>query len=116
MILPSKINHGQNFTCSCGRSFTTEITIRETSNVEESSPPATPMIGTKNDFKYQHQLLQTSPMKRVKNSTKETISSVIPTTALNDLIDRINPTSNLAHWRSHSLKNYEDSPGWKKSR
>ena len=99
--------------CSCGRSFSTEITIRETTNVETSSPPATPMLVSKPDIKH-HQYIQTSASKRAKTSATDSTtssSSLIPTTTLNELVDRLHPSSNIVNWHTTTLKHYEHSPG-----
>jgi len=36
-LATTKLNNGQRFICPCGRSFSAEITIRETTNVDASS-------------------------------------------------------------------------------
>ncbi|CAF4453139.1 unnamed protein product, partial [Rotaria magnacalcarata] len=77
-VITPKINNGQRFVCTCGRSYAAEITIRETTNVETSSPPATPMFWLKNDLK--HQQFSQEPMsKRPKVLMVEPSTSVIPT-------------------------------------
>lgn len=109
-VLTPKINHGQRFVCTCGRSFSAEITIRETTNVETSSPPATPMLAMKTDLK-QMQHSNESNGKRVRMSMIESsTSSLIPTTT-NSLIERLNPSTMINHWSTPNLKNYQDSPG-----
>ena len=65
-----KLNAGQRFICPCGRSFSTEITIRETTHVDASSPPATPMLPLKSDFKHQHYSSEPNP-KRSRTSLME---------------------------------------------
>ena len=97
--------------CSCGRSFSTEITIRETTNVEATSPPATPMLSSKSDLKH-HPYIQTSVSKRAKTSAMESITSLIPTTTLNELVDRLHPPTNMINWHTTNVKHYENSPGW----
>ena len=108
-----KVN-GQRFVCGCGRSFSTEITIRETTNVDATSPPATPMLLLKTDLKLQQQQqhLQESVAKRARMMMIENPTSVIPTTTNNTmLVDRLNASSIVPAWPTASLKNYEDSPG-----
>ena len=115
----AKLNHGQRFSCACGRSFSAEITIRETTNVDASSPPATPMLLLKNDLKQQQQHQQQlhqqhgqdSMCKRPRMLMIET--SVPPTTIVSAaaLIDRSNSSSLMAAWQASSMKNYENSPG-----
>jgi hypothetical protein len=99
---PVKINNGSRFLCPCGRSFSTEITIRETTNVDASSPPATPMLSLKTDLKHQ-QHSQESMSKRPRISMIEPPS--LPTTTT--LFDRLNSTS----WSTTNMKTYENSPG-----
>lgn len=110
-IITPKHNAGTRFVCSCGRSFTTEITIRETANLESSSPPATPMIGTKLDLK------TSPPVKRSKTSSGniEPTISIIRTNnhpvTLNHLVERNHPSNDLNNWSHTHFKQYENSPG-----
>ena len=109
-IISPKSNNGQRFTCTCGRSFSTEITIRETSNVETSSPPATPMLGTRIDLK------ASPPLKRSKPSMIEqpTVTIIRTTTnpvAPNHLVERMHPATDLSNWQTNNLKQYENSEG-----
>ncbi len=94
--------------CGCGRSFAAEIIIRETTNVETSSPPATPMLLHKTDLKNQ-QHSQESISKRSRTLMVEQPTSVIPTTTT--LIDQLHPSTTVTHWQTQNLKTYEDSPG-----
>ncbi len=107
-VLTPKINHGQRFVCACGRSFATEIAIRETTNVETTSPPATPMLSFKTDMKHQ-QHSQESFSKRPRILMIEPPTSAIPTTST--LVDRLNPSTMINNWQTLNLKTYEDSPG-----
>lgn len=109
-ILAPKVNHGSRFMCSCGRSFSTEIAIRETTNVEATSPPATPMLSSKCDLKH-HQYIQTSVSKRAKTFAMDSMTSLIPTTTLNELVDRLQPPTNMINWHTTNVKHYENSPG-----
>jgi hypothetical protein len=110
-VLTPKINHGQRFVCACGRSFAAEITIRETTNVETSSPPATPMLLLKTDLKHQ-QHSQESISKRSRILMIDPPISVIPTTTtITTLVDRLNPSLMVNNWQTTNLKTYEDSPG-----
>jgi hypothetical protein len=108
-VLTPKINNGQRFVCTCGRSFSADITIRETTNVETSSPPATPMLLLKTDLKHQ-QHSQESICKRSRILMIEPPTSLIPTT-ITSLIDRLNPSTMMTNWQTQNLKTYEDSPG-----
>lgn len=95
----------------CGRSFAAEITIRETTNVETSSPPATPMFAFKNDLKHQ-QHSQESLSKRSRMLIIDPPSSVIPTTTVSSsLVERLNTSNIMANWQISNLKAYEHSPG-----
>ncbi len=97
--------------CGCGRSFAAEIIIRETTNVETSSPPATPMLLHKTDLKNQ-QRSQESMSKRSRTLMVEPATSVIPTTTTTTtLIDQLHPSTTVTHWQTQNLKTYEDSPG-----
>lgn len=107
--LTPKINHGQRFVCACGRSFSTEITIRETTNVDTSSPPATPMLLLKSDLKHQQHPHEPS-CKRPRALILDPSNSLIPTTT-NISIERLNPSAMINHWSTMNLKTYEDSPG-----
>jgi len=107
-IISPKSNNGHRFICTCGRSFTTDITIRETTNVETSSPPATPMLGTKIDLK------SSPPLKRSKPSIIEqpTVTIIRTTTnpvTLNHLVERTHQSNDLNNWQTNNLKQYENS-------
>ncbi len=106
-VLTPKINNGQRFLCTCGRSFSAEINIRETTNVETSSPPATPMLSLKTDLKYQ-QHSQEPISKRSRMLMIEPSTSLIPTTTITTLADR---STMITNWQTPNLKTYEDSPG-----
>lgn len=108
-VLTPKINNGQRFVCTCGRSFSAEITIRETTNVETSSPPATPMHSLKTDLKQSQQSYE-SNCKRARMSMMEPAASLIPTTA-NTFNERLNPSMMTNNWSTSNVKAYEDSPG-----
>ncbi|CAF0775187.1 unnamed protein product [Rotaria sordida] len=121
-VITPKINTGQRFVCTCGRSFAAEITIHETTNVETSSPPATPMFMFKNDLKHQ-QYSQEPISKRPRILMVEPLTSVIPTTAATSssssssstttastLADRLNSSTIVSNWQITNLKTYEDSP------
>jgi transposase-like protein len=105
-VLTPKINNGQRFLCTCGRSFSAEINIRETTNVETSSPPATPMLSLKTDLKYQ-QHSQEPISKRSRMLMIEPSTSLIPTTTITTLADR---STMITNWQTPNLKTYEDSP------
>ncbi|UJR26511.1 hypothetical protein I4U23_007837 [Adineta vaga] len=107
-VLTPKINHGQRFTCACGRSFAAEISIRETTHIETASPPATPMLSLKTDLK-QQQYSQESISKRPRILTIDPPTSVIPTTTIN-VIDRLHPSNMISNWQTMQLKTYEGSP------
>ncbi|CAF0960231.1 unnamed protein product [Rotaria magnacalcarata] len=113
-VITPKINNGQRFVCTCGRSYAAEITIRETTNVETSSPPATPMFWLKNDLK--HQQFSQEPMsKRPKVLMVEPSTSVIPTTntattTSSTISDRMNAQTIVSNWQIANLKAYENSP------
>ncbi|CAF1135037.1 unnamed protein product [Adineta steineri] len=113
-VLTPKINHGQRFMCVCGRSFAAEISIRETTHVETSSPPATPMLSFKTDLKQQQQQQQQqqnsqeSMCKRQRILTIEAPISSTPTAT--SILDRIIPSSMFSNWGTTNLKTYEGSP------
>ncbi|CAF3332504.1 unnamed protein product [Rotaria sp. Silwood1] len=112
-VITPKINNGQRFVCTCGRSFAAEITIRETTNVETSSPPATPMFLFKNDLKHQ-QHSQESMSKRPRILMIEPPTSVIPTTTTTtstlSLAERLNSSTMVSNWQITNFKTYENSP------
>ncbi|CAF2739733.1 unnamed protein product [Rotaria sp. Silwood2] len=113
-VMTPKINNGQRFVCTCGRSFAAEITICETTNVETSSPPATPMFSFKNDLKHQ-QHSQESISKRSRILMMEPPTSVIPTTTTSTmtasiLADRLTSSAMITNWQITNLKTYENSP------
>jgi hypothetical protein len=110
-VLTPKINNGQRFVCTCGRSFAAELTIHETTNVETSSPPATPMLSMKTDLKHQQRSQEPIP-KRSKILMIEPSTSLIPTTTTTTLIDRSHPSTMLTNWQTPHIKNYGDSPGF----
>lgn len=105
-VLTPKINHGQRFVCACGRSFSAEISIRETTNIETSSPPATPMLMLKTDLKHP----QESNSKRQKLTILDSSTSIIPTTVTTTSDDGYNQSNFIDNWQTN-LKTYEDSPG-----
>lgn len=104
-VLTPKINHGQRFVCACGRSFSAEISIRETTNIETSSPPATPMLMLKTDLKHP----QESNSKRQKLTILDSSTSIIPTTVTTTSDDGYNQSNFIDNWQTN-LKTYEDSP------
>jgi len=111
-VLTPKINNGQRFVCTCGRSFAAEITIRETTNVETSSPPSTPMLFLKNDLKHQ-QHSQEHMSKRSRILMVEPSTSAIPTTTTTTTttVDRLRPSAIVTNWQTQNFKTYENSPG-----
>lgn len=100
----AKINNGQRFVCPCGRSFSTEISIRETTNVDASSPPATPMLSYKTDLKHQ-QYSQESISKRPRVLMIDTPHPLTTT------VTTLNSSSLITSWPTTNMKNYENSPG-----
>ncbi|CAF0836823.1 unnamed protein product [Adineta ricciae] len=105
---PTKIHNGQRFVCPCGRSFSTEITIRETTNVDASSPPATPMLSLKTDLKHlQH--LQESVSKRSRTSLLDT-AHTIATGSTSASTTTFNSSPLVVPWSTANMKNYENSP------
>ena len=106
-----KLNAGQRFQCPCGRSFSTEITIRETTNVDSSSPPATPMLLMKNDLKHPQHTSE-SISKRSRMLLIDPPAAPPPSSTQTINLNRTN--NNLAlttSWPTGALKNYEHSPG-----
>ncbi|CAF0965250.1 unnamed protein product [Adineta ricciae] len=114
-VLTPKFNNGQRFTCPCGRSFSAELNIRETTHVETSSPPATPMLLLKNDLKQQQQQHQQQQHSQESISKRQRILmidqpiSVIPTTTA-FLSNRSHSSNMTSNWQTIQLKTYEDSP------
>jgi hypothetical protein len=100
----AKLNNGQRFVCPCGRSFSAEITIRETTNVDASSPPATPMLSLKTDLKYQ-QHSQESISKRAR------VLMIDPPQPTTTTITTLNTSSLITSWPTTNMKTYEHSPG-----
>ncbi|CAF3911232.1 unnamed protein product [Adineta steineri] len=102
-----KFNNGQRFLCPCGRSFSTEITIRETTNVDASSPPATPMLSLKTDLKHQQQQQQSqeSLSKRLRMPMMDVLH---PTASI--LLNSSSSSSLIVPWSTMNMKNYENSP------
>ena len=103
---PTKLNHGQRFLCPCGRSFSTEITIRETTNVDASSPPTTPMLSFKTDLRHvQHS--QESMPKRARMAMIDP-SQALPTATITTTLST---SSLITSWPTTNMKTYENSPG-----
>ena len=96
--------------CTCGRSFAAEVSIREMTNVETSSPPATPVFLLKTDTKHQ-QNLQEPFLKRPRILTLEPPTSTISTTITPTINDQLNSSTIVTDWQMTNLKNYENSPG-----
>ncbi|CAF0960128.1 unnamed protein product [Rotaria magnacalcarata] len=96
----AKISNDQCFTCPCGRSFSTEITIRETSHVESSSPPGTPLLSVKTDLKNQ-QYSHESISKRQRGLIVDTPSTTVAT---------LNSSSLISSWPTANIKNYGNGP------
>lgn len=110
-FLPMKYNGGQCFACPCGRTFAIETTIRETTNVDASSPPATPMLQSKIDYKQLHSMSESNP-KRPRILNVDANNLLIHNSQNNNIIaERINSSSILTSWPSSSIKTYENSPG-----
>lgn len=105
--ITNKINNGQRFVCPCGRSFSTEISIRETTNVDASSPPATPMLSFKTDLKHQ-QYCQESISKRQRVLM---IDTPHPSTSTNTITTLNSSASLITSWPTTNMKTYENSPG-----
>ncbi|CAF1059117.1 unnamed protein product [Rotaria sordida] len=98
----AKMNNDQCFTCPCGRSFSAEITIRETTNIETNSRPSTPILSVKTDLKHQ-QYTHESISKRQRGLIVDTPSTTTTTTTLNS-------SSLIASWSATNIKNYGNSP------
>lgn len=100
----AKLNNDQRFSCPCGRSFSAEITIRETTNVEASSPPSTPMLSLKTDLKHQQYSHESMPKRQRSIIIDVPPSSTATTTTLNS-------SSLITSWPTTNIKNYGNSPG-----
>jgi hypothetical protein len=103
-----KMNAGQRFMCPCGRSFSTEISIRETTHMDASSPPATPMITFKNDLKHVSESISKRSRILMIDPSGSNINIGGTSTSL---IDRLNSSSLASSWSTNTLKAYANSPG-----
>ena len=111
-----KLNAGQRFHCPCGRSFSTEITIRETTNVDTTSPPATPMLLMKTDFKNpQHSSDSISKRSRMLMIDPPAAAPPTQTPSSTQTTINLNGTNHslalVSSWPTGALKSYERSPG-----
>jgi hypothetical protein len=68
------------------------------------------MLSLKTDMKHQ-QHTQEQNSKRSRMLIIDPPTSVIPTTTITSLTDRINSSTMMTNWQTTNLKTYEDSPG-----